>query len=63
VQTVTITTETPDAEIRYTTDGSEPDASSTLYTGPISISTRTTLQAKAFKAGLDDSEAAFGTYF
>lgn len=34
--------------IRYTLDGSEPTASSPVYTGPISISTTTTVKAAAF---------------
>ncbi len=37
---LTITTIHPNAEIRYTLDGSEPDKSSTLYTNPIHIDSR-----------------------
>ncbi|HPX16196.1 MAG TPA: chitobiase/beta-hexosaminidase C-terminal domain-containing protein, partial [Petrotogaceae bacterium] len=37
-QNVSITCETPGAEIRYTLDGSQPSLSSTLYTGAINIS-------------------------
>ena len=48
---VEITSQTPGAEIRVTTDGSQPTAATgELYTGPISISTTTTLRAAAFKA-------------
>ena len=36
------------AEIRYTTNGTTPVATSALYTGPLTISTATTLKAKAF---------------
>ncbi|NNF27708.1 MAG: hypothetical protein HKN73_10855, partial [Gemmatimonadetes bacterium] len=36
------------ATIRYTTDGSEPDATSTEYTGPLSIETTTRLRARTF---------------
>jgi hypothetical protein len=47
---VEITTETPGAEIRYTTDGSPPTATTgSVYSGPITISTTTTLRAAAFK--------------
>ena len=47
---VEISSNTPGASIRYTTDGSPPSRSSgTLYTGPIPISTTTTLRAIAFK--------------
>lgn len=50
---VAITTETPGAEIRYTTDGSEPtQARGTLYTGPITITGTTMLRAAAFLDGL-----------
>ncbi len=47
-QTVTITCPNPSAQIRYTTDGSDPDAASTLYTGPVAINATTVLRAAAF---------------
>lgn len=49
---VVITTETEGAEIRYTTDGEEPTASSELYTGPVVVPILTNnrlIRAKAFK--------------
>lgn len=46
-QTVTITGPAG-AEIRYTTDGSEPTASSTLYTGPVTVGTSVALRAASF---------------
>ena len=50
-QSVVITSNTLDAEIYYTTNGSEPAAGvGTLYTGPISISSTTVLRAIATKA-------------
>jgi nicotinamidase-related amidase len=39
------------AEIRYTTDGSEPTAQSTLYTAPFKIAETATLRAAAFRRG------------
>jgi hypothetical protein len=59
---VTTTSETTGAEIRYTTDGSEPSESSTLYTVPIAISSTTTLKAKAFAAGFNPSYTATANY-
>jgi len=48
--TVAITSETPDATIRYTINGSEPTATSgILYTGPITLGQTTVLRAGAFK--------------
>jgi hypothetical protein len=45
---LTITSDTPGATIRYTLDGSPPSATSgTLYAGPISISTTSTVRAIA----------------
>ncbi len=59
---VTISCGTIGAQIRYTTDGTEPDQSSALYTGPINISTTTCLRAKAYKTGLLPSNIDTQTY-
>ncbi len=48
--------------IRYTTDGSEPDSRSPLYSGPITIDSTTTIRARAFKDGLDPSFVETATY-
>lgn len=61
-QNVTITCATAGATIHYTTNGTEPIASSAAYSGPISISATTTLKAKAFKAGMNDSAIVSATY-
>jgi gliding motility-associated-like protein len=61
-QTVSITCPNGSATIRYTTDGSEPTAASTLYSGPVSISSTKVLRAKAFSAD-EPSFTMSGTYF
>jgi hypothetical protein len=50
------------ATIRYTTDGSTPTASSTIYTTPVLINTATTLLALGFKTGWTTSALAGATY-
>lgn len=52
---VAISAASPSAEIRYTTDGSTPGPSSTLYTKPINISYTTTLKAIAIQNGIQSS--------
>src|SRR5258705_3874816 len=54
-QSVTLATTTAGASIRYTLDGSTPTATSTLYTGPIGISTTTTVKAIGIASGLANS--------
>jgi Chitobiase/beta-hexosaminidase C-terminal domain/Fn3 associated len=63
VQNVTISTITSGASIRYTTDGSTPtETNGTPYTGPVNISTTTTLKAIAYESGFTDSAITSGTY-
>ncbi len=47
----TMACETEGAEIHYTTDGVEPDATSTLYTAPVEVLAPTTIKAVAVKDG------------
>jgi hypothetical protein len=61
-QNVALGCGTDGATIRYTTDGSEPTSSSTVYSGPIVVSSTTTIKAKAFKSGMTDSDTASATY-
>ncbi|WP_347862861.1 5'-nucleotidase C-terminal domain-containing protein [Salimicrobium sp. PL1-032A] len=51
-----------DGEIRYTTDGSEADMDSTLYTGPIPVTEDTTLSAVVVKEDGTVSEGKTYTY-
>lgn len=48
---VFITSPESDVVLRYTTDGSEPTATSTLYTEPFTIETSTVVKSRAFKNG------------
>lgn len=60
---VAITSDTSDAQIRYTIDGSAPtETTGTLYSGPINITTTTVLRAIAFKAGYASSNVDTETY-
>ena len=62
IQTVTITCATEGAAIHYTTDGSAPTESSTLYEGPITVDQSMTIKAIAVMDGMDNSEVAEATY-
>ncbi|MEI6520795.1 MAG: chitobiase/beta-hexosaminidase C-terminal domain-containing protein, partial [bacterium] len=59
---VGITCATTGAVIRYTTDGTAPSATSTMYTAPVAVTKTTTINAKAFKTGNIDSDVLTGTY-
>ena len=59
---VTITCSTEGAKIYYTTDGSDPTAESTAYTGAISITEAVTLKAIAVKDGMNNSAVASASY-
>lgn len=59
---LTISCSTPGAEIRYTTDGSDPTTSSKLYTEPIRISSGTVIKATAYHDGLLKSPVGVKTY-
>lgn len=62
-QTVTITSATAGATIRYTTDGSVPsDNTGLLYTAPVLVSDNTTITAVALKPGMEASRIATGSY-
>ncbi|MBR0099915.1 MAG: chitobiase/beta-hexosaminidase C-terminal domain-containing protein, partial [Treponema sp.] len=61
-QSVTISCETTGATIYYTTDGSDPSASSTKYSSAIAVGETTTIKAIAVKDGMTDSSVASTTY-
>lgn len=61
-QSVTLACATSGASIYYTTNGSTPTTSSTLYTGAISVASTTTIKAIATATGYTQSGVASGTY-
>jgi Legume lectin domain/Chitobiase/beta-hexosaminidase C-terminal domain len=61
-QSVTMSSPTPGAAIYYTTDGSAPTASSTLYTGAISVTSSKTINAIAIVSGYFDSTVSSALY-
>jgi hypothetical protein len=63
--TVTLATTEPSSVIRYTLDGSQPSATSTLYSGPITISTTKVLKAITISSdpSILPSFIIYNTYF
>jgi hypothetical protein len=60
---VTLRCETPGAVIHYTFDGSQPSASSPVYSAPISVKgTELTIKAFASVPGGKDSAVVTGIY-
>jgi len=53
--TITLSCAEPNAEIRYTLDGSEPDEKSALYKNPFTIEQSCMLKARAFAKGKERS--------
>jgi len=59
---VTLECDTEGASIYYTTDGSEPTKSSTLYSGPITLSGTTTIKAIAVADAYLESDVFTATF-
>jgi len=60
--TFSLTCTTSDAQIRYTTDGTAPTETSTLYSAPVTLTASDTVNAKAFKTNWNSSETATAVY-
>lgn len=64
VQSLSLTSDTPQAEIRYTTDESIPSATSLLFdaNAPITLDATKTVRAIALRAGFQNSSPAQATF-
>ena len=60
--TVSVLSATPDAELRYTLDGTPPTRQSALYTNALSFTNDTVLRVRGFKDGLEPSYFTAGRY-
>ncbi|HTQ31116.1 MAG TPA: SdrD B-like domain-containing protein [Opitutaceae bacterium] len=62
-QTIAITSAASGTIIRYTTDGSTPsETNGIIYSGPVTISSTTTLKAIAYASGFGDSPVTTAVY-
>lgn len=61
-QAVTLSDANSNAVIYYTTNGTKPSTSSSVYSGPIQVTATTTIQAIAAVSGYNNSYVASGTY-
>jgi hypothetical protein len=61
-QTVILSTDVPGSQVHYTTNGSEPDSASSVYSVPIVIAKTTALRARTFKEGALPSLTVTQTY-
>lgn len=59
---VPMVTATTGATIRYTTNKTEPTASSPAYTSPLALTATTTVKARAFKSGMTPSPVTTATF-
>lgn len=62
-QTITLSANSADAQIRYTLDGSRPVSTSALYETPIQISQTTVLRARVFEENKLPGRILTQTYF
>ncbi|MGE3843813.1 MAG: chitobiase/beta-hexosaminidase C-terminal domain-containing protein, partial [Vicinamibacterales bacterium] len=60
-QTVTLSSSSPGVTLRYTLDGTDPTGASSAYSTPLSVATTTTIKAKGFRSGWQDSATRTAT--
>lgn len=61
-QNVAMSTTTTGAEIRYTLNGTDPTSASSLYTGPVGVTSSATVKARAYKTGMNPSAVASANF-
>ncbi len=61
-QEITISCNTPQTEIYYTIDGSEPTDASSLYEVPLTVDSTTVIKAIAYREGWQPSQVATALY-
>jgi len=59
---VALSSSTVGSTIRFTSDGTDPTTTSSIYSGPISVPINTTIKAFAQKSGIASSAVASGSY-
>lgn len=62
-QSLTLSTASEQGNIYYTTDGTLPETTSAMYSGPIAIDTTMAIRAYAVEEGKEPSEIVTQTYF
>ena len=62
-QSVSISTTTSGATVRYTLDGSEPTSSWSSYSGALTIAETLTLKARAYKTGWTPSDSGYASFW
>ncbi len=62
-RSVTLTSSTPSAEIRYTLDGTEPTVSSPIYTAPLQIDSTSVVRARSYAPGWLSAPAVTHSFF
>jgi len=60
--TVALASATAGATIRYTTNGSDPTASSPVYSAPFTLSATATVKAQAVASGMTDSAVGSASF-
>ncbi|MBF0549903.1 MAG: chitobiase/beta-hexosaminidase C-terminal domain-containing protein [Deltaproteobacteria bacterium] len=61
-QMVSLTSATQGATIAFTTNGSDPTSSSTIYSGPFKLTGNATIKARAYKSGMNMSDITTAVY-